>query len=116
MTTLLAYLGSFLLVAGGAFGLIAALGVVRFPDIYCRLHASAKAGAFGAALVLLGAAILKASEGMVIRAVLLIFFFYLTSPLASHLLARAARTRGEKQHPNTRNHAKDFDGPLDEDG
>lgn len=109
MTTLLAYLGSFLIVVGGAFGLIAAIGIVRFPDIYCRLHASAKAGAFGAALVLIGAAILKASGGMVIRAVLLVVFFYITAPLASHLLARAARTRGEREAKETVNHASAFD-------
>jgi multicomponent Na+:H+ antiporter subunit G len=109
MTELLAFLGSFLIVAGGAFGLIAAIGIVRFPDLYCRLHASTKAGAFGAALVLFGAAILKASGGMVVRAVLLVVFFYITAPLASHLLARAARTRGERESRDTANHAKAFD-------
>ena len=46
------YAGALLLLAGSIFGLIAALGVLRLPDLYTRLHAASKAGAVGGGMVL----------------------------------------------------------------
>lgn len=87
---LLAYLASALLVAGGAFSLIAALGLLRFPDLYTRMHAASKAGTVGAGFILLGVALVSANLAVGLRAIAGIAFLALTAPVAAHLLARAA--------------------------
>lgn len=79
-----------LILSGVAFVAIAAIGVVRMPDFYARLHAATKAGAFGVALLLAAAAVHFASFAESVLAFLAIAFFYLTAPVAGHLLGRAA--------------------------
>ena len=80
---------------GAAFVLISAIGVVRLPDALCRMHAATKAGAFGTALLLLGAALHFGTAEVMVKALLAILFFYVTAPIAGHLLGRAAyRRRG----------------------
>ena len=86
---------SLLLLGGAAFVLIAAIGVVRLPDVLCRMHAATKAGAFGAALLLLGAAAHFRTPEVAVKALLAIAFFYVTAPIAGHLLGRAAYRRRE---------------------
>jgi multicomponent Na+:H+ antiporter subunit G len=78
---------------GAFFAFVAALGVFRFPDFYTRTHAATKAGAFGAALLLVAAAIHFGSVRAIIMAVGIVVFFYLTTPIASQTLAQAAYRR-----------------------
>ena len=77
-----------LLISGALFVLIAAIGVVRMPDIYCRMHAATKAGAFGASLILLALCVAMPSPRVWIQSILIIAFFYLTAPVAAHLIGR----------------------------
>lgn len=77
--------------AGCAFALIAALGVVRMPDLYCRMHAATKAGAFGVTLMLIALTLAAPSLRMVIQNLLIVAFFYLTAPIAAHMIGRVAR-------------------------
>ena len=79
-----------LIVCGAFFAFVAALGVIRLPDYYMRMHAATKAGAFGATLLLVGAAIHFGTLRAVITAIMIIVFFYLTTPIAAHTLAQAA--------------------------
>lgn len=81
-------LGTFLMVA-------AAIGLLRFPDVFCRMHAAGKAGTLGISLMVLATMIFFARPGqvemaIVIRGGLAIFFQFLTTPAATHLLARAS--------------------------
>lgn len=85
-----------LIVAGSAFGFIAALGVLRLPDFYMRMHAATKAGAFGALLLLLAAALYFGTPRAVITSILVIVFFYVTTPVAAQTLAESAYRRGVK--------------------
>lgn len=86
-----------LLVIGGAFfALVAAVGVLRFPDFYTRMHAATKAGAFGATLLLLAAALHLGTLRSSLTAVFIIGFFYLTTPIAAQTIAEAAYRRGVK--------------------
>jgi multicomponent Na+:H+ antiporter subunit G len=85
-----------LIVVGSAFALIAALGVVRMPDFYMRMHAATKAGAFGALLLLIAAALYFGSLRAVLTSLAVIFFFYLTTPVAAQTLAESAYRRGIK--------------------
>lgn len=84
------YVAAALLLVGSLFCLVAALGLVRFPDLYTRLHAAAKAGPIGAGLVLLGAGVASGDGETLLRAGLGLLFLVLTTPIAAHLLARAA--------------------------
>jgi len=85
-----------LIVAGAAFAFIAALGVLRMPDFYMRMHAATKAGAFGALLLLLAAALYFGTLRAVVTSVLVIVFFYMTTPVAAQTLAESAYRRGVK--------------------
>lgn len=84
------WISALLALGGAVFVLIAALGVVRLPDVLSRLHAATKAGAFGAAL-LLGALLVQApAASTAIKASLVLVAFYVTAPLAGHLVGRTA--------------------------
>jgi len=86
-------LASSLLLLGALFALIAAIGIVRMPDLYCRMHAATKAGAFGVSLILMALCVAMPSIRVIIQSVLIITFFYLTAPVAAHLLGRVGLTR-----------------------
>jgi len=79
-----------LVLAGTFFNVIAAIGIVKMPDIFMRMHAATKSGTLGSGLILIGAASYFASGQVIIEAVLTILFIYITAPIASHLIARAA--------------------------
>jgi len=78
-------LGTFLMV-------VTALGLLRLPDVFCRMHAAGKAGTLGVVLIILGAVVALAGtpDDVSIRGLLAVAFQFLTTPAATHLLARAA--------------------------
>lgn len=84
------------LLAGGVFCVVGAVGLLRMPDFYTRMHAASVIETLGAGLILLG---LLLQAGLTLVAVkllmvgLLIFF---ASPTATHALARAAMLGGLK--------------------
>ena len=84
---------SFFLLAGSLFALLAAVGVVRMPDLYCRMHAATKAGAFGCALILIAVMLSNPTPRVVIESLAILFFFYLTAPIAAHLVGRISFRR-----------------------
>ncbi len=79
-----------LLIIGTTFTLIAAIGVLRMPDVYRRLQVSTKGATLGAGVILLAVAVSFAEFGIVVRALLIIAFIFLTTPISGHMLARAA--------------------------
>lgn len=82
------------LVAGGVFCVVGALGLVRMPDFYTRMHAASVTDTVGAGLLLLGM-ILQAGFSMATVKLLMIALLLLfTNPTATHALAKAARARG----------------------
>lgn len=78
-----------LAVIGAAFLAISALGVVRMPDLYSRLHAATKAGPVGIASIALAVVIRLARADVALLGALLVGFLLLTAPVAAHVLARA---------------------------
>lgn len=78
-------IGTFLMVTAG-------VGLVRLPDVFCRMHAAGKAGTLGIVMMILGAMLffLATDPSVLFRGVLAIFFQFLTTPAANHLLARAS--------------------------
>jgi multicomponent Na+:H+ antiporter subunit G len=94
MNTLIDAASAALLVAGVAFCVIGAVGLIRMPDFYTRMHAASVADTLGAGLVLLGL-ILQAGLSLVMAKLVIIgMLILLTSPTAAHALARAAFLRG----------------------
>ncbi len=83
-----------LVLLGGFFTFAAALGVVRLPDVFIRMHASTKAGTLGCGLILLAAAIHFGQIEIVARALAAIVFLMLTAPVGAHMIARAAYRSG----------------------
>jgi multicomponent Na+:H+ antiporter subunit G len=84
------HLAALSLLIGSVFCALGALGVLRFPDMYTRLHASSNAGLLGAGIALLAAALASGDWTIAIRAFLGALFLILTAPVPGHLLARAA--------------------------
>lgn len=90
-----------LLLAGGFFALVAAVGVARLPDVFIRMHASTKAGTLGGGLILAAVAVAQWEAGVTTRVVLIIAFLLVTAPIAAHLIGRAAYRIGVPLWHNT---------------
>ena len=76
-----------LAIVGAALVLLAGIGVVRFPDVYSRMHAATKATTLGIALVAVAGSIaLDDGAAKLLLATVLIF---VTAPVASHLVGRS---------------------------
>ena len=85
-----------LVIAGLAFDFLGCLGLVRFPDLYTRLQASAKCITLGTCGILLGLFIFKGFNATGIKALLCLIFIILTAPVSAHVLARSAYRSGVK--------------------
>ena len=84
------------LLVGGGLSVIAGVGLLRLPDVYARSHAAGVGDTLGAILVVLGL-LLQAPDWMVaVKLVLVVVFLWLTSPVASHALVKAAYAHGVK--------------------
>jgi multicomponent Na+:H+ antiporter subunit G len=79
---------------GAFFGLVAAVGIIRLPDVYTRAHAASKSDTLGAVLSLGAVAIALQTDLSTIKAVFLLVFMFLTNPTAAHAIARAAQDQG----------------------
>ncbi|MFO7670923.1 MAG: monovalent cation/H(+) antiporter subunit G [Bacteroidales bacterium] len=80
---------SILILLGSFFMLVAATGLLRFPDTLSRLHATTKAPSFGMLLLVIAVCLYFASIVVILKAVLLILFIYLTAPLAAHSISKS---------------------------
>jgi multicomponent Na+:H+ antiporter subunit G len=88
------YLTAVLLVVGGVFFLAGTFGLLRFPDVYTRLHALTKADNVGLGLIVAGLAIQAASWAGVVKLLLIWVLVLLAGASVSHLVSRAALRRG----------------------
>ncbi len=79
---------------GAFFVLTSAIGIVRFPDLYSRLHASSKLVTLGSAGIFLGAALSFQDSAAFTRLLAVLLFQFLTTPLTAYLIAQAAYLRG----------------------
>lgn len=79
-----------LMLAGAFFMFLAGIGMLRMPDLFLRMSSTAKAGTLGAGLILLAAAIHFDNFGITTRAVAIVVFLLLTTPVATHMIGRAA--------------------------
>ncbi|SEO37477.1 multicomponent Na+:H+ antiporter subunit G [Halogranum amylolyticum] len=83
------------LAAGGVFfGFVAAVGILRLPDLYTRAHAASKSDTLGAVLSLAAVALVFGADTATVKAVFLVVFMFVTNPTAAHAIARAAYDQG----------------------
>lgn len=92
-----------LMLCGTFFMVVTGIGLLRFPDVYCRMHAAGKAGTIGIALLILATAVhfLPSEPFVTVRGLLAIVFQTLTTPGATHLLAHACYVTGHPRHDLT---------------
>lgn len=81
---------------GFCFIFLGCLGLVRMPDVYCRLQAATKCVTLGTGSILISAIFLSGSTATAMKAVLCIVFLFLNSPTAAHALAKACDISGIK--------------------
>jgi len=90
----MSFIASALLLTGCAFLLLAAIGLVRMPDLYIRMSSSSKAVTLGVSCLAVGLAVSMSDATVTTRAILLIVLFFLKAPVAAHMLGRAAYLTG----------------------
>jgi multicomponent Na+:H+ antiporter subunit G len=88
--------GQVLLVIGAAFGLVGSLGVLRMPDVYNRIHAQTICVVGGAIVALAGACLIEGFSSYTLKALVIAAFLFVTNPVGSHAIARAAHRSGVK--------------------
>lgn len=85
-----------LLLAGGFFCCVGALGLLRMPDFYTRMHAASVIDTLGAGLMLLGLVLQAGWTLVAVKLLMVAVLIFFASPTATHALARAAMVRGLK--------------------
>jgi len=85
--------GNIIMVIGACFALLAGLGVHRFPDAYSRMHAAAKSPTLGLIIVAIGAVLSIRTFAATVTLLLVVVLQLLTSPVATHVAARAVHLR-----------------------
>lgn len=87
---------------GVVFMLISAVGLIRLPDVFSRMHAAGKATTVGIGCLLLSAGIYFWGQNMLLRTAALIFLIFITSPISTSAMARAAYRTGTPRQLNLR--------------
>lgn len=88
-----------LILSGVALSLAAAIGVVRFGDLYSRMHAATKPATLGMVLLLVGVGVRLGTPGEIAKLALVGLLIFLTAPVGAHMISRAAHYAGEAPEP-----------------
>jgi len=81
---------------GSAFSLIGAIGLIRMPGFYSRVHASGVTDTMGAGFILVGLMLHSGLNSITIKLIFIFLFLVITSPTAAHALVNGAMTNGLK--------------------
>jgi multicomponent Na+:H+ antiporter subunit G len=95
-------LSAVLLGAGALLMLVAAIGLLRFPDLFLRMSATTKAATLGMLLFMSALVVAFRDPGVATRATAIVIFTFLTLPVPAHLLGRAAYFMGVPLWKGTR--------------
>tara|TARA_Y100001949_G_scaffold150587_1_gene135849 strand:- start:643 stop:1017 length:375 start_codon:yes stop_codon:yes gene_type:complete len=101
----LEWIASFLLVLGGLFVLIGAVGMVKLPDVYTRLHAPTKTTTLGIGCILIASMCLHVAEGrgFSIQEIVISLFLFITAPVSAYMIVKAALHRRVPMQEGTTN-------------
>src|SRR5690606_22749604 len=81
---------------GAIFILIASFGIVKMPDFYSRLSITIKAATLGIGCILIAAVLYFSDFSVTTKALAIIFFLFITSPVAGFLISKVAYVTGTK--------------------
>ncbi|MFN7171331.1 MAG: monovalent cation/H(+) antiporter subunit G [Fimbriimonadaceae bacterium] len=107
------WITSVLMILGSVFCLISAIGLVRLPDAFMRMQAVSKAATFGVGLIMLSLFAFAAQLDVDAKTIVIIVFVFITTPLATHMLSRAAYFEGVKMMPKAK--TDELEGRYDPD-
>ena len=95
MSTVIEVVVSLLVVTGGLFNFLGALGLARLPDVFMRLHGLSKATTLGIGCVALASMVFFTvlDGALSVHELLIIVFVFMTTPVSAHLVAKAALHR-----------------------
>lgn len=96
METILDVIAALFMLVGFFFVIVAAVGVLRLPDFYTRMHASGKSETLGIMLTLIGLAIYQGFNLVSLKILMISVFVLLANPIGSHAISRAAFYAGVK--------------------
>jgi multicomponent Na+:H+ antiporter subunit G len=92
--SLLEIAGTVSLALGSLSVLLAAVGILRMPDVFTRLQATSKAATLGAFLVMGAAVFFFGSLSVGVKSVFVVVFLAITAPIGAHAIGRAAYVAG----------------------
>jgi multicomponent Na+:H+ antiporter subunit G len=99
--------GGVFILLGSVLAMIGGIGAVRFPDVYSRMHAAAKAPTLGLVLVAIGAAFTIRTSLAICTLVLVVVLQLLSAPLGTHAISRATHRHGDVDLDGTDDLARD---------
>ena len=94
MQTVLDILSWMAILSGGAFCIIGAIGIIRLPDVFCRMHGASIIDTMGLGLILLGLALQTGFTIGLVKLAMIFLFIMFTSPTGTYALSRAALYAG----------------------
>jgi multicomponent Na+:H+ antiporter subunit G len=94
MDLLVDILSGTLLAGGSILALIGAVGIIRLPDVFARMHAGGIIDTMGAGMILAGLMVQSGFTLVTVKLFLIIAFLFYTTPTATHALAQAALKSG----------------------
>ena len=91
------------MIVGTFFVAVASIGLLRLPDVFCRMHAASKAGTLGVSLLILGPVFFffTSEWNIALRGLLAIGFQFLTTPAATHLLSLSSDRADSRRRTGT---------------
>lgn len=101
MSILIDILSWVFIIAGGAFAIIGALGSLRFPDFWSRLHAASVTDSAGMILLLIGMCLQSGFTLVTVKLILIGVFLFITGPTSTHAVANAALISRVVKTPKT---------------
>ncbi len=91
-----------LLLGGGLVIIIGAIGLLRLPDVFSRMHAAGMTDTLGALLIVSGLVIQSGWHLNSARLLIILLFIFYTSPVSTHALAKAALHGGQRPLTGTK--------------
>lgn len=104
---ILEIMSTILLIMGAFFSLTGAVGLFKFPDFFTRVHAASVTDSIATILIVLGLIFLTEFDLVAVKLLFILIFILITSPTASHALAKSARHGGLLTLAETRSSKKE---------
>lgn len=116
MSTIIDLISAVLVISGSIFVVIGAIGFLRMPDIYTRMHAASVIETLGAGLLIAGMLLQAPTIFVAFKLLVLAALFFFFGPVASHAIAQAALSAGVSPILTADRRERDLDGGVTDAG